>query len=110
MDSNVYEGTDRIKQICYLQDLAINIAFGSDNPGTSARKRVNYYCANFPEELPGWFDDAEKQFLIDYLTAEDEEDEDWPEAYHDGSDWRTRWDGFPKREYLDPGGTTYEHH
>ena len=99
-DNNVYEGSDRIRQICYLQDLATNIAFGSDDPDAPARDRVNYYCANFPEELPGWFDDGDKQFLIDYIEAEDEEgDEEWPEACHDGSDWRTRWDGYPRHEH-----------
>jgi len=101
MDGDVYEGTNRIDQICWLQNLAANIAFGSDDPSTPARDRVNYYCANFPEELPSWFDDADKQFLIDYLSAEDDEEEDgdeWSPVYHDASTWRTCWHGYPRGE------------
>ena len=101
MDGDVYEGTDRVRQICWLQDLAANIAFGSDDPSTSAKERVDYYCNNFPEELPSWFDDGDRQFLVDYLSAEDDEDDagDWPEECHDGSNWRTRWDGYARQEH-----------
>jgi len=75
----VYTGTDRIEQVIYLQNLAANISHGSDDPSHPARDRVNYYCAHFPEELPPWFDDHDRELLIRFV----EPDED-PETEYTG--------------------------
>lgn len=77
MDGDVYEGEDRIRQVIYLQNLAANISFGSDDPSTSARERVDYYCANFPDELPSWFDNGDKKLLIALVVDDDEDDVDY---------------------------------
>ena len=69
MGGDVYEGNDRIRQICWLQNLAANIAFGSDDPSTPARERVDYYCTHFPEELPPWFNDHDQDLLVGMVAT-----------------------------------------
>jgi len=65
----MYEGDDRNRQVDYLKDLATNLAFGSDDPSTSAQERVDYYCNEFADELPVWFDDHDKMLLVRLLES-----------------------------------------
>ena len=59
---------DRVEQVNWLRDLTANIVFGSDDPSTSAEDRVNYYCEEFADELPEWFDDHDKNLLIEWVA------------------------------------------
>ena len=63
-ERDMYDGDDRVQQVNALRELATNIAFGSDDPSTSAQERVDYYCTEFADELPGWFDDHDKALLV----------------------------------------------
>ena len=67
MYGEIYEGEDRVKQVNYLRDLAANIKFGSDDPSTSAQDRIDYYCSEFADELPQWFDDHDKGLLVQWV-------------------------------------------
>ena len=106
----VYTGDDRIEQVIYLQNLAANISHGSDDPSISARDRVNYYCAHFPEELPPWFDDHDRELVIGLVEPDEEDLDDGEPCY--GRTWRTCWrhPEYPRGECpicdqdLDSGG------
>ena len=63
----MYEGDDRNKQVNFLRSLAANIAFGSDDIKVSAEDRVGYYCDVYSEDLPSWFDDHDRQLLIEFV-------------------------------------------
>ena len=58
---------DRNAQIDELRNIAANIAFSSDDPTTSAQDRVDYYCTEFADELPEWFDDHDKMLLVRFV-------------------------------------------
>ena len=61
-------GPNRDAQVSYLQDLASNLVFSSDDPSTSAQDRVDYYCEEFADELPEWFDDHDKSLLVRFMA------------------------------------------
>ena len=42
-------------------------AFGSDDIKVSAEDRVGYYCDVYSEDLPSWFDDHDRQLLIEFV-------------------------------------------
>lgn len=63
----MYDGEDRVKQVDALQDLASNISFGSDDPTVPARDRVDWYCDESGEELPGWFDAHDRELLVRFV-------------------------------------------
>jgi len=50
-----------------LTELAILIDSGSDDPSIPASERVAYYCTEFADELPAWFTDDDKAYLIRIL-------------------------------------------
>ena len=58
---------NREAQVEFLRDLAANLTFGSDDPTTSAQDRVDYYCEEFANELPEWFDDHDKALLVRFM-------------------------------------------
>ena len=60
---------DRTARVLFIRDLAANIAFGSDDPSTSAQERVDYYCTEFADELPDWFDDHDKMLLVRFVDG-----------------------------------------
>ena len=60
---------DRAAQVLFIRDLAANIAFGSDDPSTSAQDRVDYYCTEFADELPEWFDTRDKALLVRFVDG-----------------------------------------
>ena len=67
--NGIYDGEDRNRQVDYLKDLATNLAFGSDDPSTSAQDRIDYYCTEFTDELPPWFDAHDKMLLVRFLES-----------------------------------------
>ena len=58
---------NREAQVDFLRDLAANLTFGSDDPTTSAQDRVDYYCEEFANELPEWFDDHDRALLVRFM-------------------------------------------
>jgi len=85
----VYTGTDRIEQVLYLQELAINISHGSDDPSQPTRDRVDYYCAHFPEELPNWFGEDDRELLVSLVTVPAGDDSEYtgPRCPHGQADY-----------------------
>ena len=47
-----------------IQELALLIAHGSDDPTAGPEARVSYYCEMFPEDLPDGFTDEHRRQLI----------------------------------------------
>lgn len=70
----MYDGDDHDKQIECLKGIAAGIAFGLDDPSTSAEERVDYYCEEWGDELPGWFDEHDKRLLIQFVKGSQQEE------------------------------------
>lgn len=70
MDSGIYGGEDRVKQVNVLHDMAANIRFSSDDPDYPVEERVDYYIGAMRDEgeLPAWFDDHDRNLLIRFAS------------------------------------------
>ena len=66
----VYEGDDRVRQVDWLRLRAAEIRFFSDDVNAPAADRVSYYCDEYPEDLPKWFDDHDRKLLIQFVEED----------------------------------------
>ena len=74
MDDHRLTTEDRVAQVSYLRDLVADFVFSSDDPSSSAQDRVDYYCQEFANDLPEWFDDHDKALLVRWLAEAESDD------------------------------------
>jgi hypothetical protein len=60
---NCDDKKERSAQLKALHGFAAEIAFGSDDASQPVGDRVDYFLANYVDEVPAWLDDHDRELL-----------------------------------------------